>query len=1245
MNENKKKKTGAFKHTLALGGAFFATFGVTAAAVFFMLPQKTITNKVDGNKPNGGDGGNVQSNAQRFVNQLLSTATSGLTLDVNDLEFVIPGAVKSVDGQQVTTENRISNIEGKNPQIAFALNGLSLSGINLSAKLPLQYNGLKRELNLGLLGDGEVDKNLYFNIGDIDGDQGDWTAGYQVDVKRYVTEEKDPVTGGTISYEYGKLDFVIHDIIEILTEGGINIDTYGKIGALLGGGSASASSASSFDVGAMLGALDAIEESTFEGNSYFTLNLPLGGIEFSIGLGADANFNLSRVDIPSKTSGKQNQPVSAHNDWTLALSANVYTKGHPGAYDWTVPEEWKAYPRLDDSLDLFRRIASLVATPKFGVDLDVDMYHKTDAKEGTITSFGKKGVEEKARLSVNGDVDLAWKLNNGAIQGVDFNSAGAEVTFQQFDKNESGDWGEGKTKQMLSAYIDNGNKSNASVYLNVANALKARTTKTTLDEMIGKFRSTVPSNPVQAAAEKKTNAQLDAIVDQITNVIGILQGQKNFETPALLQGLKEQHYEAVLEMIENVEIRDNLIGITLSLDGLGFAGAKVSLQLDGDALHSLATLRVENLKLQTLALDVTLKTDDHLAKTPEELQAMNAWSEMNKLPTLVDPIANIVKNKQASLALSGSVAQRGTMDVYQDPSKMQGMEIRGNVNLDFSKPKGQGGTNPFLLQGGVDLTLVEKAATYYQDHHIKIDIANAEDSFASLDNQLYLHYDSMNGESAQAELEQRDQPLDLDGINGKIHLSSAADALASLLGAASNSDDRFSRISRLFAAPAEASFLSELSAGNYFSAIAGYDILKSATIGEDVDTFVLNGSALGMDGDLTLSLHFSNAGEGKAFDYAKIALSQGKDPSTATDISFKIAFEEVTASTKFAFLDHAKEYDDFTGLATLGDYAVSTALLGLENGQGVSTYALEGSVNLALGDYEAELVRAKMQASVEGAQVKMHAELNDMPVIRGLNAPDDPRYFREFEIGGQRDASFYYYSDGREDESGKLTTELLMTRHSDYGRLANVNDSVKLNEEGAFSADALSYLLQYFLGVDESHFAAPQNAISAAQAPAKRALAIHAEDLFKSFEKTVDEQAKTVAFTVKLNLNPLLGVRILDDLTLRIEGGTFGGFKALNAIRLDAGVSLFGSQGGRINLVRASVDLALTNLVAGQYLDGWKEGQAAFEQNFLRFTGKGDYVPVGIYAEKTDVEGGAAWRHGVDPQNAGHRNYYLGLSK
>ena len=153
----KNVKSSKWQRALLLSGAFAATFALSAGGVFLLLPQSTVIDQVGGPISNGnGD----LSIPQRFVNQLIGSATSGITLEVNSLDFMIPGATKTVDGQEVRYDNHIRSIEGKPASIALSLEELSLSGINLKAELPVAYNGLKRSLHLGLRGDGEPSENL-----------------------------------------------------------------------------------------------------------------------------------------------------------------------------------------------------------------------------------------------------------------------------------------------------------------------------------------------------------------------------------------------------------------------------------------------------------------------------------------------------------------------------------------------------------------------------------------------------------------------------------------------------------------------------------------------------------------------------------------------------------------------------------------------------------------------------------------------------------------------------------------------------------------------------------------------------------------------------------------------------------------------------------------------------------------------------------------------------------------------------
>lgn len=1249
MKKNNNKKQ-SHKQTLLWGLTCLTTFGVTAAGVFFLLPQQTITNHLSSSN---GEGDQKVTPSEKFVNSLLESATSGLGLSINTLDLSIPGAVKSSlpqeDGSVTNTyyDNHISTIPGKPAGIKLALNSLSLSGINLSAELPLAYNGLQRQLNLGLLGDGETEKNLYFNIADIDGNEHDWDAGYQVSVLREVdTSTTDPITGGNPSYEYGRLDFVLHDIIEILTKGGINIDTYGKIGGNDTSDSTGDSSSSGFDTDAMMDALSQMKEGKdASGKPYFTLDLPLGNMTYSIGFGGDENYSLTHIDMPAVQNGKQGrQQLLEGKDWTIQLSADVTTKASVVEFDWTVPAAWKAYPRLDDSLELYRRIASYVATPKFGVSLDVDMEHHVKGEAGTYTTFGKKEVHEKANLHVGGNVDLSWKLTDGAIKGVNFNRANAALSFTHFDAN-----GTKKGSQTLSALIQNTDSDNSGAYLNFGDALKARTTKTTLDELMGKFKSETtadPANPEGSVEEKKTDEQLNQVISTLDKVLKVLQGESDYQKPALLTNLEQKHYEDIVDMIDNVAIADNLISLELNLKPLGFNEAKIVLTLRGDSASSLAKIEIKNLVLQTLTLNVVLETPEF--QEPLISEDMLSWGELTHLPTVVDQIKPMIEDKKLGIELQGNINYLGTQDVYKDANKTQGLDLNGRVALDFSGGKGnvegEETVNPAKIKGTVALNLTERGASYYQDHHLAIDIDNQGEALFSNDNVAYFHYDSKNDPSVMTDetkvaVENRKDPTSSTGINGQIGTNGLDGVIDTVKDLVSNSDDRFARISRLFSSGAEASLMSDISSGNYF-AIVDYSFLNSSSFASNKAQFDLNGSAFGMGGSITLSLNFNDDKTLKNLQVETLSGEEGKQ----TSVDLRIALADLAQDETFASLgEEKKNYDDYSGLYSLIDYAAETTVLGLKEGEGLSTYDLQGTVGLQLGDYETKLVQANMAMSVEGARIKMAGSLNDIPVIRGLNAPDNDLYFRPLELGGSRDASFYYYSDGREDAEGNLTTEMLLTRDSDYGKLANVRDSVKLNKEGAFKEDALNYVLQYVLGVNESYFENNSEGTSSSGL----ADALHFEDLYKGFSKSVSSDGNNVTYTLKLNLNGLLGVNILDDINLVIGGGTFlaqdGQTKvhALNSLHVDCGVSFHAENtGNRLSLAKASVDLVLANLDNGVYSNGWDSVSEAYSTNFLSFSGD-EYQAIGIYAEPTDKEGGKAWRHGVDEANKGHRNYYL----
>ena len=160
----------------------------------------------------------------------------------------------------------------------------------------------------------------------------------------------------------------------------------------------------------------------------------------------------------------------------------------------------------------------------------------------------------------------------------------------------------------------------------------------------------------------------------------------------------------------------------------------------------------------------------------------------------------------------------------------------------------------------------------------------------------------------------------------------------------------------------------------------------------------------------------------------------------------------------------------------------------------------------------------------------------------------------------------------------------------------------------------------------------------------------------------MDASSGEASWTLKVNLNALLGIDILDDISLTIGGGKYAYngnyFKAINRIHAEAGVSLSGKtqdaegnftvEGDRLSLLQAVIDLRLTNLDNGIYENAWPSlAASAYAANFLSFASNGDFTEMGTMALPTSDKGGAAWNHEAYREDETHvgvngkRNYYL----
>ena len=187
------------KIALASGG-FLLVFAASAATAFFAVPQNV--NTIDLRDPNGGVSDHVMTYAERFVNNLGESATSGLHVEINKLVFD-----QYYVGENAKSGHNTISVDEENPAtFDFALNSLNLHGINFALTAPVIYSNNGKDAKYRDVHASLVNDMIYLNLADrgnadqIGGERsqgGSWDFKYKISTEAYETtidgESEDPI--------------------------------------------------------------------------------------------------------------------------------------------------------------------------------------------------------------------------------------------------------------------------------------------------------------------------------------------------------------------------------------------------------------------------------------------------------------------------------------------------------------------------------------------------------------------------------------------------------------------------------------------------------------------------------------------------------------------------------------------------------------------------------------------------------------------------------------------------------------------------------------------------------------------------------------------------------------------------------------------------------------------------------------------------------------------------------------------
>nr|MCR5491086.1 hypothetical protein [Bacilli bacterium] len=933
-------------------------------------------------------------------------------------------------------------------------------------------------------------------------------------------------------------------------------------------------SSSAIDVDAIMASMGEMVDIGTASAPYFVWELPLGDMNVVLGMGADADFNFSHVDLPAKavkdSEGNWSKATSVdpwviQDGMTLSVSADV-SGNLPAAWQNRVYGNVSEYRNLTDSAELFKGIAKLVAKPEFGIEADLTIGHNTESVQGSRTVLKSDAASEAATLSLDANIDLYDDdADKYGFKGIDVDLA--------IDKAR----GEGEAfggHEISVAYLEEGDDENgyeSNGYLNINDVLLAKTTKTYIDELYTDIKDSVFMTDSEESGESTTDlSQIESLLEVIGLDISAIMDSD------LMNGIDTGSYTSVLDLVEFIDSDDNLIQIKLTLAPLGLEG-NVLVTLSGLEGESLASIVFDGISVASISLNGEIKISDFSGVSALEAPEGREFESLSHVRGIFDTVEKIADQKTFGATITGAVKD--------ETGTKTNLGIDGEIAFNF---------NESVRSGKVDLSLSHYAESFKQKHNVLLGL---QDDF----NEVAFQYDS---KATAAEIADGFSTQKSEGaIQGLINMESAKSGLEALdlnyLLSFFTKDDRFSRLSSALFAQESGSLLSDLLNGQFFGLFEKQGLISNVSLGTTT-SLTIDGSKLGMaEGtEIAVVIGYADAAEGEEGNIDSLSVSLLKNDVetfglTVDDIG--VLSGENAATTAIEAFSSTENFDDYSPLVDLGVELVNTLTMGVyankENDkissiEGVSNYGLEGSVGLEIVGDKTTIYSFDAQAAVEGAETKIAANFDNLPVIRGVNAPDNDTYFRANELEGKRDSNIYFYANGIDPEG-----ELLLTRNSSYGRVRNVQDAVRLDGKD-FTDDMLNWVLKYTIGVNESLMDELTNTTeettteTAATETTEESSGwnpfsngVHIADCWGGFKVT--ESTNSTEYEISANLGDLLGIGLLGDATVSLTSNDLkqGKFTArcLTDVNISASVDAVSTTDTEMHIASVSVDLGLTN--------------------------------------------------------------------
>ena len=1041
----------------------------------------------------------------------------------------------TVSGKEAT-----NTVELNDASLNLRVDELSLAGLRLTLHAPISYGNNHFDFDLALTKNQSNESYLYFSVDSQENADLNHIR-YKVGLDRYfpygTTSEEaiDEHTGGIFSYSYGQLDWLIHDIAEILTGEGSPISAPSE---------EEPTTVSSSDI---LDSLNDVTQTSHNALPYFVWNLPLGEKNIPIGFASDASYKLTRIDFPSKTSDGDYKISDA---LSAAISLEIQASSTPLSFAPRYQDG--AYRELQNSALLFEKVATLVTEPQFGLTFDGSLrnYVAAQTNPDDPTILDQEEIDELLNLHVNANVDYSSYVLNAFDGDIELGYVENSVVTKT---------------QEASFYFDAGEEgAGAEAYFQVNHILMAKATKTVLDAFIADL--------VEAFGK----------IDIIELLFGSLKDAiEDLLSSAAVEGIKEGTYDEVVPLLESIETEDNLISLTLNGQAMSLSG-QIKVTLDGNEGNSLVSVEFINFALDSFYINGLLTIADYVTPTIENPED---YHEMTHLQSVEEQVVSILQNESASFELSGHFYKLGAneKDVKGQP---QGFDFSGTAHIDVENKRGAG-----------ELTFTDRKDEYRNDHHLKINVQGPEGeneqdnytaSYTSGVNNMLVTYDSQNDSHPSGE--NRTDPKSAP-LAARFSIHSLNDIIDLVKGLMDSEDDRFKRLFSSFTEEQATDLISSISNKQYFS-LFKYDLIEEANLGEDKSTLKIPGSLLGQTKPVQIEMEYypeSSLNKGIKKLTVLAYLDAEDDDGNVVERELYISISSIATPVdpdgleilSDDYASRSSSYIDFSSLSPLMDYLYGTATLGETDTNKASTYQLEGTIAASLGSLDLKKIEVRFYAYVNGATTKLHAQLSKIPVISGFT---DSGSLGIGVIGNvllnQRQTDIYYYADGANKDG-----TILMMRKDVYSKVfwKDTYLTYACMSGREIRSDLAGWLVSYALGINMDAFTSDKDKVK--KSP-------HAEDIIKSFSF-----ASGPKWSATIDLGEALDTDALGTTSLTISGLTCtkgsNTWKTLSSLTASVPVQLLG-----LDLLNLNVNVSLKNVSTTNYSDGWTSNASSYNSNF-----------------------------------------------